>query len=185
MKWNNETRKLSDLKPSEYNPRKLSDKAAEDLTTSIDKFSLADPIIINLDNTIIGGHQRYAILKQQGVEVIDVRVPSEQLTKNQEIELNLRLNKNLGEWDYDVLLRFDDKMLADVGFDEAELNKHFENDFMPIVHPEFDTDDVTKEAIEKKAQELAEKIVNTKMQLDIACPECGHEFKVDMRKKCA
>jgi ParB family chromosome partitioning protein len=124
--WTNEKRKISDLSPAEYNPRQLTEKQAKDLDASLERFNLCDPIIINADNKIIGGHQRINILKQRGAVEVDVRVPSRQLTEHEEKELNLRLNKNLGEWDFDLLADFDQEMLLDVGFDSAELDKMFQ-----------------------------------------------------------
>jgi len=46
----------------------------------------------------------------------------------QERELNLRLNKNLGEWDFDALANFDENLLKDVGFDPKELDFIFQLD---------------------------------------------------------
>ncbi|HNV24500.1 MAG TPA: DNA methyltransferase, partial [Candidatus Omnitrophota bacterium] len=124
--WTNEKRKISELTHAEYNPRQLTEKQAKDLDASLERFNLADPIIINADNKIIGGHQRINILKRRGAVEVDVRVPSRQLTEHEEKELNLRLNKNLGEWDFDLLADFDQEMLLDVGFDSAELDKMFQ-----------------------------------------------------------
>ncbi len=60
--------KISELIESKYNPRQLSKKAESELTNSIKKFGLVDPIIINSapnrKNIIIGGHQRYKIAKK-------------------------------------------------------------------------------------------------------------------------
>lgn len=117
IRWSNETRKLSDLIPAKYNPRKLSEKQSKHLEESISKFSLVDPIIINANNVIIGGHQRFNILSKQGVLDADVRVPDRILNEKEEKELNLRLNKNLGEFDISLLANFDAQMLVDVGFD--------------------------------------------------------------------
>ena len=131
--WVSEKRKVSDLIPATYNPRQMTEKQAKDLTTSLERFNLADPIVINTDNTIIGGHQRIAIYKLHGkndVE-IDVRIPSRKLTPEEEKELNIRLNKNLGEWDYDALANFDEDLLKDVGFDSKELDKIFQLDTKP------------------------------------------------------
>lgn len=80
--WSNEKRKISDITPANYNPRQLTEKQAKDLNTSLERFNLADPVIINADNTIIGGHQRINILKQRGAVEVDVRVPSRQLTEH-------------------------------------------------------------------------------------------------------
>lgn len=42
-----------------------------------------------------------------------------------EKELNLRLNKNLGEWDTDLLKEFDGSILSDTGFTSEELDEIF------------------------------------------------------------
>lgn len=134
--WKSEKRKIKDLTAAKYNPRRLTDKQAKNLDDSLTKFNVADPIIINSDNRIIGGHQRIKILKMKGETEVDVRVPSRKLTEKEEKELNLRLNKNLGEWDDELLREFDKDMLIDVGFDSDELDRIF--DFKP----EMDEDDV-------------------------------------------
>lgn len=124
--WTTEKRNISELIPAKYNPRKSSDAEYKQLEKSLDKFSLADPLVINKNNTVIGGHFRLKILQAKGVQEIDVRIPSRLLDENEERELNLRLNKNLGLWDYDALADFDEDMLADVGFDSKELDKVFQ-----------------------------------------------------------
>ena len=128
ISWKSEKRKLVDLKNWEGNPRGAGEKDKEDLTNSLDKFGLAAPIIINTDNTIIGGHFRIRVLKEKGVEDVDVRVPERKLTEQEVSELNLRLNKNLGKWDYDMLANFDEKELLGVGFGSEELDKIFQLD---------------------------------------------------------
>ncbi|MNT04986.1 hypothetical protein D3C72_1395880 [compost metagenome] len=47
---------------------------------------------------------------------------------DREKELNLRLNKNLGDWNYDLLAEFDESLLEDIGFDSTELDDIFAND---------------------------------------------------------
>ena len=126
--WHTEKRRISELRPARYNPRQLTEKQSKDLSTSLERFNLADPIVINKNNTIIGGHQRINILKQSGDMEVDVRIPSRKLTEGEEKELNLRLNKNLGEWDYDALANLDEDMLKDVGFESEELDKIFQLD---------------------------------------------------------
>lgn len=119
--WTTEARSLSQLQPAKYNPRRLTKRQADDLFNSLDRFSLADPLVINRDNTIIGGHQRYMILLQKHgpAFLVDCRVPDRQLTDHEERELNLRLNKNLGDWDFDKLANeFDEALLRDVGFED-------------------------------------------------------------------
>lgn len=125
INWKTEQRKISELTPAEYNPRLMTEKESKDLSTSLERFSLADPIVINTNNRIIGGHMRINILKQSGDHTVDVRVPSRELSQEEEKELNLRLNKNLGQWDFDELANFDEDMLNDVGFTKDEINNSF------------------------------------------------------------
>lgn len=128
--WKTEQRKVSDLIPAPYNPRELTEGQAKQLTASLERFNLADPIVINSDNTIIGGHQRINIYKLHNKNdvFVDVRVPSRKLNPEEEKELNLRLNKNLGQWDFDMLANFDEDLLKDVGFDSKELDSIFQLD---------------------------------------------------------
>ena len=126
ISWSSEKRKISELNAAPYNPRQLTEKQAHDLTNSLDKFSLAEPIVINLNNTVIGGHQRINILRTQGSTEVDVRVPDRLLTDEEERELNLRLNKNQGMWDFDALANMDEEMLLHVGFGPAELDDIFQ-----------------------------------------------------------
>ena len=129
---------ISELKPSTYNPRKWSDKQTKDLTESIQRFGLIDPIIANSaperHNIVIGGHFRLKVAKELGFEtipVVYVNIPD--IKKEQ--ELNLRLNKNQGSFDHDLLSQFDEAFLSDIGFSSEELDEIFE---LPETPEEFD-----------------------------------------------
>ena len=126
ISWRSEKRKISDLTPATYNPRKWPEEETQNLKKSLDRFNLADPLVINLNNVIIGGHFRWNILKQKGIDEIDVRVPDRLLDEAEEKELNVRLNRNLGLWDFDALANFDEDLLKDIGFDSSELDKIFQ-----------------------------------------------------------
>ncbi len=117
-------KQIDDLIFAEYNPRQLSDEQYKQLKDSISRFGLVDPIIVNKNKDrkgiIIGGHQRVKVAKTMGIE----KVPCVEidLTYDKERELNVRLNKNTGSWDFDVLANtFDIDELLDWGFDEKEL----------------------------------------------------------------
>ena len=116
---------INKLKPATYNPRQISKKQYNDLKESIDKFGLVDPIIVNKDMTIIGGHQRYKIwtekARQSNVDDITIPCVVLELNKEEERELNIRLNKSGGEWDFDLLSNFEIEELKDWGFKEIEL----------------------------------------------------------------
>jgi len=105
----------------------MSEKEASNLTDSLVKFGFVEPIVINTykdrENVIVGGHQRFYIVRELGhTEIPCVEV---NLNLEQEQELNLRLNKNTGSWDYDILANFNEEVLLDVGFESEELDKFF------------------------------------------------------------
>jgi len=116
---------INKLKPATYNPRQISKSQFDSLRESIDKFGLVDPIIVNKDMTIIGGHQRYKIwtekAKQSKMDDITIPCVVLELNKEEERELNIRLNKSGGEWDFDLLSNFEIEELKDWGFKEIEL----------------------------------------------------------------
>ena len=122
---------INQLKPAEYNPRKANKKQIEDIKKSIEKFGLVDPLIVNnaenRKNIVIGGHLRLKVAKDMGykeVPVVYVNIPDIEKEK----ELNLRLNKNTGEFDFDLLANFDEDLLKDVGFESVDLDKIFDLD---------------------------------------------------------
>ncbi len=116
---------ITSLNPAEYNPRKHTKEQAEQLKDSIKRFGFVDPVICNnakeRKNVIIGGHFRFEVAKELGmteVPVVYVKIPD----IKKERELNLRLNKNTGEFDLDKLKSFDFDLLLDIGFDQKELD---------------------------------------------------------------
>ena len=111
---------ISKLKPATYNPRQITKKQYSDLKESIVSFGLVDPIIINKNgNIVIGGHQRLKICKELKYKDVDCVVL--ELNKEQERELNIRLNKSGGEWDMDILANeFDIDELKEWGFKDIE-----------------------------------------------------------------
>ena len=115
--------KIDSLKPSLYNPRQITGKQYEDLKKSIDKFGLCKPIVININPerlyNVIGGHQRLQILREMGAQKIPT--VSVNLSEEDEKELNVRLNKNGGQWDIDLLSNFDVVDLKEWGFKDIEL----------------------------------------------------------------
>lgn len=121
FKWHTETRKLVELIPADYNPRQMSDKQAEKLKKSLDEFGYVETVDINLDNTVIGGHQRLKALADLGYEEIEVRVPDRKLTKKEEQTLNVTLNEVTGAFDNEKLMMLDSDVLEDAGFEPEEL----------------------------------------------------------------
>jgi DNA modification methylase len=144
IKWTTERRHVSDLTPAGYNPRKISDKERADLRASIEENGEVEPVVINRDNQLIGGHQRVGIYADMSIDEIDVRVPSRQLSVEEEIHLNLRLNKNTGSWDNEKLFDLGVETLLDVGFGDEELSEIWDN--VETVDDEFNEKKAVEEA---------------------------------------
>lgn len=105
------------LIPATYNPRKdlkPGDKEYEKIKNSINEFGYVEPIIVNKDMTIIGGHQRLKVLKHLGYTEVDCVVV--EVDKTKEKALNVALNKVTGSWN-EALLAELIKDLQEVDFD--------------------------------------------------------------------
>jgi DNA modification methylase len=146
LTWTTAKRKVSDLLPAGYNPRKMSENERRDLEDSIKEFGTVVPVVLNTgtrDSILIGGHQRVAIYADLGIQEIDVMVPSRELDETEEKRLNLRLNKNTGSWDDEKLKLFDMDMLLDIGFGDEDLQALFDD--VDVIEDEFDLEKALKE----------------------------------------
>lgn len=120
---------LKELKPAAYNPRKKlkkGDKEYEKIKQSLLKFGYVDPIIVNEDLTVIGGHQRLTVLKDLDYETAKCVIVD--LPKEDEKALNIALNKITGQWD--------EALLADLLLDLQESD--FNLDLTGFELPEID-----------------------------------------------
>ena len=57
---------IKKLNPAIYNPRKMDDEDFESLKKSVGEFGLVEPIVVNSDFVIIGGHQRVRAASELG-----------------------------------------------------------------------------------------------------------------------
>lgn len=119
---------ISKLNSAEYNPRSASKKEKENLKEGIKTFGLVDPLIVNnaenRKNIIIGGHLRLRCAKELNLKEVPgiyLNIPDIEKEK----ELNLRLNKNLGRFDNELLAKYDRSLLKKVGFARANLRQIF------------------------------------------------------------
>ena len=151
--------KLSDLRPADYNPRvelTEDDKEFQDLVESISALGYAEPILINEDGTIIGGHQRYNALLYLGWTEADVVVyPCD---KTKEKALNVALNKISGRWDEIKLVDLLEQITLEgldftvTGYTQEELDDlkvSLETD-AEALDDDFDVDDVPENPVTKR-----------------------------------
>lgn len=146
IKWTTEKRKVADLKPAEYNPRKMSEDEKRDLESSISEFGEVIPLVVNVGkrkDILIGGHQRTSLYTEKGIKEVDVMVPDRELTKSEEKKLNLRLNKNTGSWDFEKLKDMDLTLLLDVGFGDEDLQALFDD--VEMLDDEYNVERAMKE----------------------------------------
>ena len=162
--------KLSEFVYADYNPRKAlapSDPEYMKIARSIDEFGYVDPIIINSDNTIIGGHQRATVLKDKGFAEIPAVVLD--IPKEKEKALNVALNKISGEWDMPKLKDLIEELdtgafdITVTGFDAEEIERlmtqyHVPDDGRTFGNSEIDADVFSRDGFEEE------------------CPRCGFLF---------
>ena len=153
---------VSELKPAAYNPRKKlkpGDKEYQKIKASIEEFGFADPLVVNADMTIIGGHQRLSVAMDLGITEVPCAVVD--VDKDREKALNLALNKITGQWDEQLLA----DLLKDLdtaqfntdltGFDRAEIEDLFSNIFdKKVKEDDFDVDEELKQSVFSKPGDL-------------------------------
>ena len=122
---------ISKVHPAAYNPRKdlkPSDPEYQRLAKAVDKFGMVEPLVWNeRSGNLVGGHQRFKILKQGGAKTVEVSIVD--LDDVDEKALNLALNKQGGAWDFAALSTIlEEFKIADfdmeiAGFDPEELQQ--------------------------------------------------------------
>ena len=153
---------VSVLKPAEYNPRKKlkpGDKEYKKIKNSIEEFGFADPLVVNSDMTIIGGHQRLSVAMDLGYTEVPCAVVD--VDKIREKALNIALNKITGAWDEQMLadlltdLKEADYDLDWTGFDAAEVDQLFSNIYdKKVREDDFDVEKELKQPVFSKLGDL-------------------------------
>ena len=153
---------VSVLRPAEYNPRKklkAGDKEYEKIKASIEEFGFADPLVVNADMTIIGGHQRLTVAMDLGYTEVPCAIVD--VDKVREKALNIALNKITGVWDEDLLAQLlediqnSDFDLGKTGFEPPEINTLFNKLHDKEVHEDdFDIDSELRQPCFSKEGDL-------------------------------
>ena len=172
--------KLNELKPAEYNPRRINDEEYIKLSNSLNEFGLVDPIIVNLKNNhIIGGHQRYNVLMKEDdaaeynllvlgdIGWVFLDEDLEVRSSEHEMALNVALNKISGEWDLNKLYSVLESVKKNgfnmdlTGFTSHELSL-------------YDDDDDDGEGILFESKLFEDNDYGKYIM--VKCPKCSHEF---------
>ena len=150
------------LKPAEYNPRKKlkpGDKEYEKIKNSIEEFGFADPLVVNSDMTIIGGHQRLTVAMELGYTEVPCAVVD--IDKVREKALNIALNKITGAWDDSLLaelledIQNSDFDLGKTGFEPPEIDQLFNKlHSKEVKEDDFDLDEELKQPVFSKLGDL-------------------------------
>jgi len=101
VKINHEIRDilLKDLSPAPYNPRDISNEALSGLRHSLEKFGYLDLLVVNKRTMhIVSGHQRYKILKDEGVESVPVLLVDVDELLEQAMNVTLNNQEISGIW---------------------------------------------------------------------------------------
>ena len=143
---------INKLNPTTYNPRldlQPEDKEYQDIKRSIVEFGLVEPLVINKDMTIIGGHQRLKVLKELNFTTIPCIIVN--LDKTKEKMLNIALNKIAGDWDRaklkDLLEELDtgEFDISLTGWDEQEIEDLMTEFYVEPGEDDFDVDKAIEE----------------------------------------
>ncbi len=128
---------ITKLKFADYNPRIITKEEFEGLKSSIESFDFVDPIIVNKDYTIIGGHQRARVAKELGFKTVPCNVLD--LDKKTEKKLNVVLNSQAISGKYDDLLL--SEILEELKLDDDYLSLRLDQlEPLDLSEPEEDDD---------------------------------------------
>ncbi len=154
LEWTTVQRKVNDLIPQEVTHRVITDKQMADLKKSLQKYNLVEIPAIDRGGKILAGHRRVECLQLlgRGEEIIDVRIPNRELTEKESKQYLIASNALGGDWDFESLKSFDLDMLVDLGFDQVDLSKIWDED-LSTKDEDFD--------VEKELKQI--KVANTKL----------------------
>lgn len=171
-KWKTEKVKLADVQPYDQNPRVITEKAMSGLKASLAEFGYIEPIVFNeRTGHIVGGHQRFAVLTEEGIEEATMVVVD--MSQEDELAANLTLNNPEieGDWDEPLLSLLGQLEGADSDLFNA-LNMDGLQSSIEAMQPKTGSDSYEDSNKEIDIDELTE-------ECDTKCPCCAFEWKVE------
>lgn len=100
---------INEIKPNPNNPRKIDEDDFAKLVKSIKddpKLLEAKPLIIDENNIILGGNQRYRACLELGIQEVPT-IKMANLTEKEKQKLLVIDNTHYGKWDMDMLANDD------------------------------------------------------------------------------
>ncbi len=126
--WIAEVRKVTDLKPLEKNPRKITKAAIEKMKDRIQKRGFHDVVKIDTGGTVLSGNVRLEALTELGITEVNVLLPDRKLTKEERDAVVLESNRHDGSWDMEMLPEYGQEVLLEVGFETVEVDALLKDD---------------------------------------------------------
>jgi len=156
-------KKLSDLAPAKYNPRKITDEALGRLTKSLAELGNLQPITWNAKTgNIVGGHQRLKCYQAMGKEQVEVWAVW--LDEAKEKAANVALNKLSGEFEFRMLKDLIEEI--DTGEIDLEITGFSLEDLGELMGKSFS---------EKTSPEDFKEI-DENIKTEHECPKCGYRW---------
>lgn len=154
------------------NPRRLNQEAVEAVRQSIENFGYAQPVVVDKEYVIIIGHTRYAALRRQGIEQVDV-VVADHLTPHQVKQLRV-IDNRAGEyafWDFE-------KLIEEMGKQDSDLL----NALFPEMahHGEQEESEARRIAEAETEHESWERV---DPEVEFVCPVCFHEWETEVTRE--
>ena len=120
---------ISNIKPYENNPRKLSEQAIEKVAVSLKEYGFRQPIVVDKNMVIVAGHTRFRASKKLGLKQVPISI-IDNLSEEQINAYRIADNRTAeeSEWDNELLkmeikeLEAKDFKLDLLGFNDQQLN---------------------------------------------------------------
>ena len=159
---------INNLKADHKNARKRTDRSADLIKESLERYGAARSIVIDEDNRILAGNgtvegakaagiKNLRIIDSEGDEIIAIRRTG--LSEDEKVGLAISDNRtsDLSEWDQEMLHRLSE---------EHDITSWFNSD---------DLEGILESETEKIAPEDFEK-VDDDIETEHRCPSCGYEW---------
>lgn len=171
INWHLEKKKVSELKNWEKNPRTISEKAFKELESSVETLGNFEPLVANIDGTVIAGNQRLRVEMNKGTKEVDVYVPERELTEDEIKKIGIISNRHSGEWDFDILSSDFEEILIELDIKDLLGGFGFDN-----VLPSFENRTIGERDMDNAQNKLDANSLQDKQLREQICPYCGKHF---------